>query len=69
MRKPILYSIKIDVTNKDWGPISALLVIAEAQKPGATHNKGGLQFGKTSTGEKAAYSFGKTNTGGKNSSS
>jgi hypothetical protein len=23
MRKPILYSIKIDVTNKDWCPIPA----------------------------------------------
>jgi len=26
-------------------------VIAQAQKPGATHNKGDLQFGKTNTGE------------------
>jgi len=50
MRKPILYSIKIDVTSKNWCPIPTLLVIAEAQKPGATHNKGGLQFGKTGKG-------------------
>ena len=50
MRKPILYSIKIDVTNKDWCPIPALFVIAQPQKPGATHNKGGLQFVNTNTG-------------------
>src|SRR5688500_10323856 len=54
MRKPILYSIKIDVTSKDWCPIPALLVIAQAQKPGATHNKGGLQFWEDQYGLKKA---------------
>jgi len=53
MRKPILYSIKIDVTNKDWCPIPALLVIAQAQKPSSTHNKGGLQFWEDQHGEKS----------------
>ena len=63
MRIPILYSIKIDVTNKDWCPIPSLLVMAQPQKPGSTHNKGGtvcehqhrrkggLQFANTNTGE------------------
>src|SRR5688572_7188376 len=44
-----LFIAMIDVTSKDWCPIQALLVIAQAQKPGATHNKGGLQFGNTNT--------------------
>jgi hypothetical protein len=35
----------IVVASKDCA-YTSFLVIAQAQKPGATHNKGGLQFGK-----------------------
>ena len=47
----------IDVTNKDWHPIPALLVIAEAQRPGATRNKGGLQFWEDQHGQDDAGSI------------
>jgi len=57
MRKPILYFKKIDVINKDWCLIPALLVIAQPQKPRRNTNKSGLQFGKTSTGEDDAESI------------
>jgi len=47
MGKPILYSIKIDVTNKDWCPIPALLVIAQPQKPGTTPTKAAYSLGRS----------------------
>jgi len=49
-------------TSKDWCPIRALLVIAQAQKPGATHNKGGLQFGNTNKGKAETVKKGGTPT-------